>query len=122
MRCGGHIFAGLTAMQPWTAFYIGQAASLADRIPNHERWSEARRLGATRVHARVVRGEEVRGLLEQRLIGALQPPLKHAPFSPSLVNPRPLCLTTRQRALIPSRPRPDARASALARFHKNGRR
>jgi len=51
---GIYIFTGLNAQNLWRPFYIGQANSFRDRIPNHENWSAAVRLGATHVHALVV--------------------------------------------------------------------
>ena len=73
---GVYIFAG-PAGQPnrWTAFYIGQCASFKDRLPNHERWDEAERLGATHIHARRVQSQASRDELEASLIDGCDPPL-----------------------------------------------
>ena len=72
---GLYIFAGLNSEGRWAALYIGQAESLADRLPNHERWQEAVRLGATHVHARVVPQAATRDAVERELIQAYQPRL-----------------------------------------------
>lgn len=72
---GVYIFCGLNSNQQWFPVYIGQAESLAARLPNHERWQEAAKLGATHVHARVVEQAANRDALEQKLIVAFQPKL-----------------------------------------------
>ena len=76
---GVYIFASLRrdqhGNQRWYAYYIGQTQSFRDRIPNHEEWPEAARLGATHIHARVETSEDTRLDLERRLIQANQPPL-----------------------------------------------
>jgi len=72
---GIYIFAGVTPQNQWKAYYIGKAASFQSRIPSHERWNEAVRLGATHVHARVVSPEATRVQVEAQLIQAYQPPL-----------------------------------------------
>ena len=69
---GIYIFAGLTP-RGWRPFYIGQAKSFQNRIPNHENWPEAARLGATHVHAMVVPLEANRDTIEAELIAACQP-------------------------------------------------
>jgi len=71
---GIYIFAGLTP-KGWRPFYIGQAESFKDRIPNHENWPAAVRLGATHVHARVVPLAANRDTIEEELIEAYQPAL-----------------------------------------------
>ena len=73
-RSGVYIF---TAVGPlgWEPYYIGETISFADRLPTHERWAEAVRLGATHVHAAVVTPEATRVGLQDRLIRAYQPPL-----------------------------------------------
>ena len=55
--------------------YVGQAESLAERLPTHERWPEAMRLGATHVHARVVLEAAMRDSIESQLIRSFQPRL-----------------------------------------------
>ena len=47
--------------------------SLAERLPTHEKWSAAVRLGATHVHAIVVPLATTRDLIERQLIQAFQP-------------------------------------------------
>lgn len=59
----------------WMAWYIGQADSFKDRIPNHERWDEAVECGATHVHAIVIEDEARRDSAESALIEHYQPPL-----------------------------------------------
>jgi hypothetical protein len=52
---GVYIFSGLNVQQTqWKALYVGITESFKTRHPNHERWEEAKRLGATHVHAKVV--------------------------------------------------------------------
>lgn len=72
---GLYIFAGVTPQNQWKAYYIGKAESFQNRIPSHERWQEAVRLGATHVHARAVSPEATRVQVEAQLIQAYQPPL-----------------------------------------------
>ncbi|WP_080425516.1 GIY-YIG nuclease family protein [Burkholderia ubonensis] len=73
---GIYIFATRSQQQnQWIALYIGQAASLKDRLSNHERWDEARRLGATHVHVLVVPTQANRNSIEQSLIQTYQPRL-----------------------------------------------
>ena len=72
---GLYIFAGLNSEGRWLALYIGSTESLAERLPNHPKWPEAVRLGATHIHARVEQHKETRLALEQELIQACQPPL-----------------------------------------------
>lgn len=69
---GVYIFAAIQGGR-WRALYVGETESLARRIPGHERWQEAQRLGATHVHARAESFR--RGAIEQELIHAYQPPL-----------------------------------------------
>jgi excinuclease UvrABC nuclease subunit len=72
---GIYIFSGPINNNQWVAYYIGQTDSFKDRLPNHERWEEAKRLGATHVHAMVVRQEATREDIERELIRAFQPRL-----------------------------------------------
>ena len=55
--------------------YVGETDSLRTRLPTHERWQEARSLGATQVHVRVIQNDLERYFLEANLIEAFQPPL-----------------------------------------------
>jgi excinuclease UvrABC nuclease subunit len=72
---GLYIFAAMNSEGRWFPLYVGQAESLAERIPTHERWQEAVRLGATHVHARVVANGMMRDSLETELIQVFQPRL-----------------------------------------------
>ena len=76
---GVYVFSGfrLTSgfQQRWIPYYIGSTGSFRTRIPNHEMWPEAKRLGATHVHARVEQQEKRRLELEEILIRTHQPPL-----------------------------------------------
>ena len=72
---GIYIFTGVNAQNQWVALYIGQASSFAERLPNHDRWSEAHKLGATHVHARVESLQANRDKIEKELIQAFQPRL-----------------------------------------------
>ena len=62
-------------MRLWTALYVGQTESLAARLPTHERWLEATRLGATHIHVRVEPLAMLRAEMEQQLIQTYQPRL-----------------------------------------------
>lgn len=59
----------------YTPIYIGQAASLKDRLPQHEQWYPAVQKGASTVHAAVVPLRDDRDLFEKQLIQQFQPPL-----------------------------------------------
>ena len=72
---GLYIFAKEGSPGYWNALYIGRASSLADRIPGHERWAEARQLGATHIHAMVERNYLQQLVIEQNLINKYKPPL-----------------------------------------------
>ena len=73
---GLYIFAALDpAAEAWLPLWIGQALSFAERLPNHERWPEAKILGATHIHARVEPDESRRLALEAQLIRHYQPHL-----------------------------------------------
>ena len=72
---GVYIFCGITPQNQWRPYYIGQADQFSDRLPSHERWAEAVRLGATHVHAMVVQQAAMRDTIEQQLISAYQPTL-----------------------------------------------
>ena len=71
---GVYIFAGLKQGR-WMPLYIGETESFSDRLPNHERWAEAYRAGATHVHAMVVSHEQQRKNIEAELIERYQPSL-----------------------------------------------
>lgn len=72
---GVYMFCGLNARNQWITLYVGQAESLAVRLPTHERWPEAVRLGATHIHALVERRAANRDIIEKALIQAYQPRL-----------------------------------------------
>lgn len=72
---GVYIFAGVNQRDEWYPLYVGQTQSLARRLGNHDKWLEARRLGATHIHARTVRDQRLRLSLERRLVLAFQPSL-----------------------------------------------
>jgi excinuclease UvrABC nuclease subunit len=72
---GVYIFTGLNPQNRWVPLYIGQADSFRTRIPSHEQWSPAQRLGATHVHALVVEQAATRDKIEKELIRAYQPAL-----------------------------------------------
>ena len=69
------MFASLGQNQKWNIYYVGQCDSFESRLPNHERWEEAQRLGATHVLAVVLSLKGSRDSLEQSSIADLQPPL-----------------------------------------------
>jgi hypothetical protein len=70
---GVYIFAFAVDQVHWRALYVGQTENFRARIPNHERWAEASRLGATHVHALEVRRANIREIFEEALIKNLQP-------------------------------------------------
>lgn len=72
---GIYIFCGLNQQNQWAPLYIGQAASFLDRLPSHEQWNPARKLGATHVHAMAVSQQSQRDSIEKQLIQAFQPRL-----------------------------------------------
>lgn len=72
---GIYIFCGLSPQNQWVALYIGQADSFRNRIPSHEQWTPAVRLGATHIHALVVPQAAMRDAIEHQLIQACQPRL-----------------------------------------------
>jgi hypothetical protein len=59
----------------YTPLYIGQAASLKDRLPPHEQWYPAVRKGAQVVLAEVVSHQPDRDYFERCLIQQFQPEL-----------------------------------------------
>ena len=61
------------AHHQWRAVYVGRTHNFATRLPNHEKWQEAERLGATHIHARVIQPEGAREVLEHLLILEYQP-------------------------------------------------
>ena len=59
----------------WRPFYIGQTQNFSKRLPTHEDWPEAQRLGATHVHAMTMKNPEMRAEIERDLIQSYQPAL-----------------------------------------------
>ena len=72
---GVYIFAGQQQDGSWRAVYIGQAESLASRLPGHERADSAVLQGATAVHALRIDDDPERDALEEELIAEFQPPM-----------------------------------------------
>ena len=72
---GVYVFAGQAPNGRWNAYYIGKCDSFRNRLPNHERWNEAVRLGATHIHAMTVSQEATRQAIEEALIQWAQPTL-----------------------------------------------
>ena len=59
----------------WFALYVGQTRNFANRLPTHENWLEAVRMGANQIHARTEEDGLKREALEKKLIEACEPPL-----------------------------------------------
>ena len=77
-----YMFASPRVGGKWTVYYIGQCDSCQCRLAAHERWEEARKLGATHILAHTNRGgEEARKREERDLILSHDPPLnvQHKP-------------------------------------------
>ena len=72
---GVYIFVRVNAQGNYVPLYVGQTTSFAARLPGHERWAEAVRLGATQVHAKVVQDANQRTRLEVALIRRFNPVL-----------------------------------------------
>lgn len=70
---GVYVFAVLGQNNTYTPLYVGLCDSFRTRIPQHERWVEAVRLGATTVLALVVPVAATRQALEREMIATLQP-------------------------------------------------
>lgn len=71
---GLYIFARV-AGDGWEPLFVGKTENFRTGIPSHERWDEARRSGATHVHALVVPLEASRVRLEAALVAHLKPPM-----------------------------------------------
>lgn len=63
---GNYVFAKETSPGRWLPIYIGQSEDLGRRLANHDREPDARRLGATHIHAHTHTGSETRRLTEER--------------------------------------------------------
>ncbi len=72
---GVYIFTGRNPHGQWVPYYVGQTTSLLDRIPNHEQWDAAVRLGATHVHTLLIRTEKTRKIIEADVIKTARPTL-----------------------------------------------
>ncbi len=73
---GNYAFVKRLANGNYVPLYFGQAENLQNRIPQHERWADAARAGATDVMAHSKQGgETVRCAEEQDLIARWNPPL-----------------------------------------------
>lgn len=72
---GIYIFAKRTAPNRWAALYVGQTTNFRERLATHEKWAEAQRRGATRIHARAEYRGYQRDHLEDLLIREYAPPL-----------------------------------------------
>jgi hypothetical protein len=73
---GNYIYAKQLPTGRFLPLYIGQASSLQVRIPGHEVWAEAVRLGVTHVFSHVTpAGERARCAEEADLIAFWNPPL-----------------------------------------------
>lgn len=59
----------------WQALYVGQTGSFDSRLPNHENWPEAAKLGASHVHLCPEENESCRLWLEKEMIEKHDPPL-----------------------------------------------
>lgn len=65
-EAGNYMFVKRLTNGNYLPLYIGQANSLKNRLPSHERLSEAIRLGATHVMAHTTPGGEASRLAEER--------------------------------------------------------
>jgi hypothetical protein len=63
------------ANQVWEPLYVGIADDLRTRLTGHERWAEARALGATHLVVQGLAALAARQKAEQDLIGYWNPPL-----------------------------------------------
>ena len=72
---GLYIFAYPSDESHWGALYVGKTDDFSSRVPGHEKWDSAVRLGATNVHALVVPQRDLRDTWERCLIAHLQPTL-----------------------------------------------
>ena len=70
---GIYIFAYRSGPTNWIALYVGQTDDFSSRMPSHDRWDEAVRLGASHIHALVIPLAANRDRLEKMLIQTLQP-------------------------------------------------
>jgi hypothetical protein len=59
--------------QGWTVVFLSRTANLEARLRGHERWEEARRMGATHVLVHQREERDVREFVEADLLDALRP-------------------------------------------------
>lgn len=83
---GVYMFCPMARNGIHTPLYIGQAASLKDRLPLHEQWRPAVDRGACSVHAALVQSQIDRDYFEECLIREFQPELNtHHKESPGIL-------------------------------------
>ena len=73
-HAGNYMFVKPTN-EGWIPVYVGIAENLRDGIPNHEKWKEAVKLGATNVMAHTQNDSSKRKNEEKDLIEYWNPPL-----------------------------------------------
>lgn len=73
---GVYMFVTETATAP-VVHYVGKCDEFCSRMPNHDRWEEAQRKGATLVAACEVQSDEDRSALEVTLIQHWKPDLNY---------------------------------------------
>jgi len=76
---GVFIFAARLPNGDWNPLFVGHADSLMQRIPGHEKWPWAVRLGATGVLACAVSAQVKRRKTVAEMIARLKPPLNEHP-------------------------------------------
>ena len=73
---GNYMFVKQLPNGNWVPVYIGECENFKTRLPNHERWAEAVRLGATHLMTHTTpTGEQARLVEERDLIEYWNPPL-----------------------------------------------
>ncbi|THD71239.1 MAG: hypothetical protein E7813_06040 [Bradyrhizobium sp.] len=73
---GNYMFVREVSRGQWSPIYIGQADSLKARVPQHDRWADAVRAGATHAMSHTNPAGEQERLDEERdLIAYWNPPL-----------------------------------------------
>lgn len=70
---GNYLFARKEPNGSWTILYAGITDSFKNRIPNHERLAEAKKLGATSIFAHANAVESARKAEEADIIGHYKP-------------------------------------------------
>jgi len=72
---GNYIFAKKTSDGQWSPIYIGEAKSLKDRLPGHEKLPCVKRYGGTHLHTHITSGgQDVRRAEESDLLAKWDPP------------------------------------------------